>query len=227
MNVLARVIIISPDDLAPVLGRTVLWRRDIERITALDADEGLTAARRLVPNLVVVGEALPDALRVLRTLRHDDATRRVSLAAVAAAAAEDGLRRSGANVVLTPPVDPVAWDRRLEELLDVPPRREARLHASFQLWCRTDPASELGEGLVLNMSVRGMLIETRETLPVGSTVDLRLSLPGDVEPLPLVGLVVRTVEVERGRSTSGVQFLILRDPVRERLRSFIEAETKE
>jgi hypothetical protein len=227
MNVLARVVIISPDDLASVLGRTVLWRRDIERITARDADEGLSAARRLVPNLVVVGEALPDAMRVLRTLRHDDATRRVSLAAVAAAAAEDGLRRSGANIVLTPPVDPVAWDRRLEELLDVPPRREARLHASFQLWCRTDPGSELGEGLVLNMSVRGMLIETRETLPVGSTVDLRLSLPGDVEPLPLVGLVVRTVEVEGGRSTSGVQFLILRDPVRERLRSFIEAETKE
>ena len=227
MSVVTRVLIVSPQDLAPVLGRTVLWRSDIERLFATEAEEGLATARRLVPNLVVVGAGLVGAPRFLRTLRHDDATRRLSLAAVAPRDAEDELRRSGANLVLSPPVDPVAWDQRLEELLDVPPRREARLHASFGLWCRTDPTSELREALVLNMSVRGMLIETRETLPVGSTVDLRLSLPGAAEPVPLIGLVVRTVEIETKRFHNGVQFLILREPVRRRIHSFIETEAKE
>src|SRR6185436_13411690 len=120
-------------------------------------------------------------------------------------------------------VDPLVWDRRLEELLDVPPRREARLPAQFDLWCRSDPASALHEGIVLNISVRGMLIETRESLPAGSTVDLRLTLPGDTEPLSLIGLVVRSAADPQGSGSvqSGVQFLILRDPVRERLRSFI------
>jgi hypothetical protein len=84
-----------------------------------------------------------------------------------------------------------------------------------------------------------MLIETRESLPVGSTVDLRLKLPDDVsaapnvektgpaEPLSLIGLVVRSTADDRGGFQSGVQFLILRDPVRERIRSFIEAEARE
>jgi hypothetical protein len=81
--------------------------------------------------------------------------------------------------------------------------------------------------VVLDMSVQGMLIEIRETLPVGSTVDLRLPLPGDQEPVALIGLVVRTAAVEAGRCRSGVQFLIVRDPVRERIRSYIEAEAKE
>src|SRR5262245_14053569 len=94
MNVLTRVLIISPDDLTSVLGRTVLWRGDIERITARSADEGLTTAHRQVPNLVVVSGALSEAQEVLRALRQDGATRRVSLAAVAPAAQEGDLRRS-------------------------------------------------------------------------------------------------------------------------------------
>lgn len=222
-----RVLIVSPADLTPVLGRTVLWRHGIERVFAQDAAAGIDTARRLVPNLVVVDAGLEQAGDLLRTLRAEGATRRISLAAIAAADAEGDLRRSGANLVLPAPVDPVAWDQRLEELLDVPPRREARLHASFDVWCRSDPSREAQEAVVLNMSVRGMLVETSETLPVGSTVDLRLSLPGDAEPVTLIGLVVRTTAVEAGRCRSGVQFLILRDPVRERIRSYIEAEAKE
>jgi hypothetical protein len=216
--------------LTPVLGQTVLWRSDIERVFAHEAGDGLEAARRIVPNLVVVdGSGVPQAIELLRTLRSDGATQRVSLAAIATTGGpeEDALRRSGANLVLPAAVDPRVWDRRLEELLDVPPRREARLHVAFELWCRSDPTSALHEGVVLNISVRGMLIETRESLPVGSTVDLRLTLPDSGEPLSLIGLVVRSAADESGSVQSGVQFLILRDPVRERIRSFIEAESKE
>ena len=227
VQVVPRVLIVSPADLAPALGRTVLWREGIERVFARDVAGGLDSARRLVPNLVVVDAGLEKAVDLLRTLRQEGATRRISLAAIADADSEIELRRSGANLVLHAPVDPVAWDRRLEELLDVPPRREARLRAAFEVWCRSDPSAEAREAVVLNMSVRGMLIETRETLPVGSTVDLRLSLPGDADPVALIGLVVRTTAVEGGRFRNGVQFLILRDPVRERIRSYIEADAKE
>jgi len=223
-----------------MLGQTILWRNDVERVFAYEADAGLETARRIVPNLIIVhGTRVHEAAELLRTLRSDDATRRVSLAAISLGEAEaEALRRSGANLVLPAAVDPSVWDRRLEELLDVPPRRETRLPASFELWCRSDPKGVLHEGVVLNISVRGMLIETRESLPVGSTVDLRLMLPdvsatrnvereGSAEALSLIGLVVRSIADDRGSIQSGVQFLILRDPVRERLRSFIGGEAKE
>jgi hypothetical protein len=200
-------------------------------VFAPDPPTGLEAARDLVPNLVVIdGASLDRAADLLLDLRHDGATRRVSLAVIAAppgAAGEEALRRAGANLVLPAPVDPVVWNRRLEELLDVPPRRESRLKASFQLWCRAESQETAHEAVVLNLSVRGMLIETREPLPVGSTVDLRLSLPGDAGPLPLVGLVVRNVPFDPHGFRGGVQFLILRDHVRERLRSYIETESAE
>jgi len=227
VRVVPRVLIVASQDLAPALGRTVLWRNGIERLFAQEAEQGLATARRLLPNLIVVEGGLAGVTDLLRTLRHDGATRRLSLAAIAGPESEAALRAAGANLVLPSPVEPSLWDQRLEELLDVPPRREARLYASFALWCRSDPGSDLYEALVLNMSVRGMLIETREALPVGSTVDLRLTLPGSTEPLPLVGLVVRTAPAESGRFRNGVQFLILRDPVRDRLRTYIEAEAKE
>jgi len=213
----------------------MLWRNDIERVFAPGASACLETARRIVPNLIVVnGTRVREAAELLRALRSDGATRRISLAAIVPPGEEeDALRLSGANLVIPSAVDPTVWDRRLEELLDVPPRREARLHAAFELWCRADPKAALHEGVVLNISVRGMLIETPESLPVGSTVDLRLTLPDTAseaaaaEPLSMVGLVVRSVAAEAGSFQSGVQFLILRDPVRERIRSFIEAEIKE
>jgi len=223
-----RVLLVSPKDLSALLGQTVLWRNGIERLFAHDLQNGLELARRLLPNLIVVdGTRLPDAVELVTQLRRDGATRRISLAGVAGAeSGADALRRAGANLVLPTPVEPGIWDQRLEELLDVPPRREARLRASFQLWCRSDPQDELHEAVVLNLSVRGMLIETREPLPVGSTVDLRLSLPGDGGPLPLIGLVVRNAAVVPQKFQGGVQFLILRDQVRERIRTYIESDAR-
>jgi CheY-like chemotaxis protein len=225
-RVVPRVLVVSSQDLTPVLGRTVLWRSGIDRLFSREAEQALATARQALPNLVVVDGGLPGATELLHTLRSDGATRRLSLAAIADAEGEGPLRLAGANLVLPSPVEPAVWDQRLEELLDVPPRRESRLYASFNLWCRSDAGGDLHEALVLNMSVRGMLIETQEALPVGSTVDLRLTLPG-AEPVPLVGLVVRTAPAEPGRFRNGVQFLILRDPVRDRLRTYIEAEAKE
>jgi len=225
-RVVPRVLVVSSQDLTPVLGRTVLWRSGIDRLFSREAEQGLATARQALPNLVVVDGALPGANDLLHTLRSDGATRRISLAAIADTESEGPLRRAGANLVLPSPLEPAVWDQRLEALLDVPPRRESRLYASFHLWCRSDAGGDLHEALVLNMSVRGMLIETQEALPVGSTVDLRLTLPG-ADPVPLVGLVVRTAPAEPGRFRNGVQFLILRDPVRDRLRTYIEAEAKE
>jgi CheY-like chemotaxis protein len=228
MPVVPRVLLVSPKDLSAQLGQTVLWRQGIERLFAHNSRTGLELARQLLPNLIVADAVqLPDTPELLQSLRRDEATRRISLAAIPASstpAAEEALRRAGANLVLPTPLEPGLWDPRLEELLDVPPRREARLRASFQLWCRADPQDELHEAVVLNISVRGMLIETREPLPIGSTVDLRLSLPGDGGPLPLIGLVVRSSASQPERFYGGVQFLILRDQVKDRIRSYIEAD---
>jgi hypothetical protein len=208
----------------------VLWRQDIDRVFAKAADAALQMARDLLPEMVLVdGDTLPGASRLVRRLRQDDATRGLSLAAIAGrekGAGEDALRRAGANLVLPRTVSTSAFDRRLQELLAVPRRREIRLAASLQLWCRAEPTGPLKEAVVLNLSVRGMLIETQEPLPLGTTVEIRLPLPGDGEALSLMGLVEREAERNGGGPRSGVQFLIVRDQAREKIRAFIEAEAR-
>jgi hypothetical protein len=222
-----RVLIISPTDLSDRLGKTVLWRDDVERVCAETAEAGFDLARRLPPSLILIhaGE-LPHPLALVRRLREDEATRRISLAAIAGKGrhlGEEALRNAGANLVLPASLQAAIFDRRLEELLEVPPRRETRMAASFQLWCRSEASGPLSEALVLNISVRGMLIETGEPLPTGTTVEIRLPLPGEPEPVPLIALVERQAPAGDGRFRSGVQFLILRDHVRDRIRAYIDA----
>jgi hypothetical protein len=221
-----RILIISPRDLSERLGRTVLWRDDLERVTASTPEAGLALARELSPGLVLVDTGqLPNPMALLRELRDDPGTRQISLVAVAGATrhlGEDALRRAGANLVLPASLDAAIYDRRLEELVEVPRRRETRLPASFQLWCRSESSGPLNEAVVLNISVRGMLIETGEPLPTGTTVEFRLPLPGEPAPVPLIALVERRAPAPDGRFRIGVQFLILRDHVRERLRAYID-----
>jgi DNA-binding NarL/FixJ family response regulator len=229
-SMVPRVLVVSPADLSSRLGKTVLWRSDIDRVFAKNAEMALQMARDLQPQMVLVdGATLPGAGQLVRQLRQDDATRALSLAAIAGrekGASQDALRRAGANLVLPQTVSTSAFDRRLQELLAVPRRREMRLAASLQLWCRAEPTGPLREAVVLNLSVRGMLIETQEPLPVGMTVEIRLPLPGDGEALVLMGLVEREAERSGDAHRSGVQFLIVRDQVREKIRAFIEAEAR-
>jgi CheY-like chemotaxis protein len=224
----ARVLIVSPSDLSQKLAKTILWRADIERFFADTAEEGFEKALALKPSLALIdASVLKDALTLLKRLRSNEATRKISLVAISGStreAREDPLRHAGANLVLPVRLDTAIFDRRLEGLLEVPPRREIRLSASFQLWCRSEAAGPLQDATVLNMSIRGMLIETREPLPVGTTVEIRLPLPGDPEPLALMALVEREAQAPAGRFRCGVHFLILRDQARERIRSYLEAE---
>jgi hypothetical protein len=104
----------------------------------------------------------------------------------------------------------------------MPARREARIPVRFEVWSRFEADDAPVEAVGLNISVRGMLLETHEPLDRGMQLDLSFWLPGQAEELHVVGRVVREAgESETGFRT-GVEFLILRGDARERIRAFIE-----
>jgi len=117
-------------------------------------------------------------------------------------------------------VVPYLWDAWIEELLNVPRRRDARVPVSIAVWSHTAPGSEPARGATVNISVKGMLLETTEPLDVGSKLDLTFTLPGGM-PIRAVGQVVREhLALDGGSSRLGVEFLILRDGARDRIRSY-------
>jgi PAS domain S-box-containing protein len=220
-----KVMIVSRQDVRPDLGRTVLWRGHVERVYASDPDQAMETARALTPNLTVVdAEHGPAALELIQRLRCDPDARRTAIVVLdrpgSQANAED-FRAAGANTVLKVPVEPILWDSRLAELLDVPPRREARIPVMLQLWASPVAQPAGLEGLALNVSVHGMLIETAEPLSVGTRLDLSFRLPGDAVPLSIVGLIVRRAGLVDGRHRFGVKHVVLAGNSRERIADFV------
>jgi PAS domain S-box-containing protein len=220
------VLIVAPSDLASELGRTVLWRSGIERAFAGDPQTGFETARSLAPSLVVLdASTVEEAVAFVRRLREDPETRPTAIAVLSHSHDdEDRLREAGANVVLPGPVDPSLWDNRLQELLSVPPRLEARIPVRLQAWYTGFVSGrEVVQGATVNLSVRGALLETADPLEVGSKLDMTFRLPGSDADVKVVGQVAREAESSHGHPRSAVKFLVLRDDARQRLREFVEA----
>jgi PAS domain S-box-containing protein len=223
------VVVISPVDVSGDLGLTVLWRSDVQRVMVTTVEAAIEVARVRHATMFVVGGIEPAvAGEWLRRLRADAATRNSALAVLCPLdALEQGgsLRAAGANIVLPTPVDPEIWDGRLDRLLRVPRRRSTRIPVRLTVWSRRSTDPDPIEGVMLNVSANGMLLETAEPLPVGTRFDLSFRLPRDLSEVHAIGRVVREVaEVESPRT--GVEFVVLRADGRERIAAFVDGRRR-
>ena len=218
------VLIVAGDDLTPRLQRTVLWRRNIERVQVDDPSLATEKVRVSRPRLVVLDARDADkAAAVMKLLRSDPETRDLSLAAVvddAEPVRETQLRQAGANVVLSGQAVPFLWDQWLEELLTVPPRRSARIAVRLEVWQRRVGQPGPRIGWTVNISTRGILLETIEPMDVGTTLDMMFRLPDEDHALRPVGQIVRQSSGVDATWRSGVKFLRLTDLDRDRISVF-------
>lgn len=223
-----RVIFLSSQDPFGELGPTVLYRSDVERAVVADPGAVVATARARLPNLVLIkDQPLAAAERLVRELKQTPETRRASVVVLVRGdenGAEMALRRAGASLVLTPPVEPLLWDDRLEELFSEPRRRDLTIPARFVIW---PPHSlEIPQpATALNLSVRGALLETDRELDVGATVEVSLDLP-EAGEADVVGQIVRDAEAAAGQRRYGVDFIILRGQSRARIEAFVESEAR-
>jgi hypothetical protein len=217
---------VGSSEFATEIGSTVLYRTDVERQQVADTAAALENARSRPPNVVVVRDENPDATQALiRRLKEGPETRRASVVVLSRKGTDETyLKRAGASLVIAPPIDPFTWDDRLEELLSEPRRRDVRIPARFVVWPR--PLEAHSEGVALNVSVRGMLLETRAPLQVGTTLELTFELPGNGAPTQVVGQVVRQAPSLSEALLYGIDFIILRGDSRSRIHAFVEAETR-
>ncbi len=222
-----KVLFVAAQDPSTELGATVLFRSSVERVVTDDLASVLPIARAKLPNLILIKDQLPEACeKLIRQLKETLETRRVPVVVMLprdASGAEMPLRRAGASLVLKAPVDPLLWDDKLEELLAEPPRREIRLPTSFVIWPRASDGRR--EAHALNLSVRGMLLETEASLEAGATLEVAFELPGGT-PVEVVGQVVREAGVVEDKRRYGVDFIILRGPARSAIETFIESEAR-
>ena len=216
-----QALICSPGALDGELGATMLYRSDVERHAARTADEAKAAARRLQPAIVLVDRDMPGAAELVKALRDDSSTRRLSVVALARgdfASSELGLLEAGVNAILRLPPSG-DWDDRLFRLVHVPVRREVRVPVRLQLDLGFGAQGEHFAATALNLSVNGMLIETNHPLQVGDDLVFTLELPDGH------GTIVGTATVVRHASAAaqfGVELATVKGDGRVKLKAWVD-----
>ena len=220
---------IGPDSLSAELGPTVLGRPDIDRIHLADASQAVETAEHAQPHMVILDLPRSEAVGVVHRLRDNPITRPAAIVWLNRSDSPDvesELTSGGVNVVLPVPIDPLLWDRRLEELLSVPPRRISRIQVRVQDWSHFVKGADETDGTILNIGARGVLLETSRPLELGGKIGMTFRIPGEPNDLASVGQVVRVTQGEGGLRRVGVEFLIFRGNARDRIISFVEDDSE-
>ncbi len=220
-----RVLVVGPDSLSAELGPTVLGRPDIDRMHLADASLSVETVEQARPNMVILDLPRNEAVGVVRRLRDNPVTRPAAIVWLNRSDSPDiesELTSGGANAAVPVPIDPLLWDRRLEELLSVPPRRISRIQVRLRDWSHFMKGTDETDGTILNIGARGVLLETSRPLELGGKIGMTFRIPGEPDDLASVGQVVRVAEGERGLRRVGVEFLIFRGDARDRIVSFVE-----
>jgi diguanylate cyclase (GGDEF)-like protein/PAS domain S-box-containing protein len=223
-----RVLVIGPDSLSGELGPTVLGRPDIDRVHLADPSLAVEAAEEARAHLVVLDVPRQEALELVGRLRDNPVTRPAAIVWLNRSdppEVERELISGGMNAVVPVPVDPLLWDRRLEELLSVPPRRISRIQVRLRDWSHFMRGTDEADGTIVNIGARGVLLETFRPLELGGKIGMTFRLPADSEEVASVGQVVRIEDGEEGLRRVGVEFLIFRGDARDRIVSFVEDDS--
>ena len=213
-------LICSEGDLLEELAPTVLGRGGFEHHTANRLEDAHLMALAARPAIVMIDRDLPRADELVAALRGDRSTRSLSIAVVARgdfAEAELGLLEAGANAILRLPAGP-EWDARLNRLMAIPQRRQARFPVSFWVVAAATSLQEPVPATGLNLSENGMLLETRVAdLDLGCELQLDVRLPGG-DVFGGAGHVVRL----DGAGQYSIEFAHLDERASEVVRRFVE-----
>jgi hypothetical protein len=215
-----RAVILSSRNLESELQDTLLWRRNVLRVSAGSIDEVRAAVSRESADILVVDSAHPQASDAAIALRADPLTREMSMVALGRSeftSVHVDLLQSGVNAILPLPPGP-DWDDRLMRLVNVPVRRVTRFKVDLALEGGRR-GGEAFSGRALNLSVHGLLLESGIALQVGEDLRLDFDLPGAHGPVRGMGTVVR----ETSPVLFGVELTSVEGDGRVRIKQFVES----
>jgi CheY-like chemotaxis protein len=179
--------------------------------------------------VVVLGDSAGglSAPEIARRLRAGAETRHVSILVLLPLGAAASLERecvlAGANAVLRRPLDAAALESWFAKLLAVGRRVRLRLPVQGQVVGTTRHSGVSFIGMLRNVSVNGLLLESPVALDLGRDLELEFVLPeGEAPPVRVLGRVVRKAdEVVWPHLGYGVEFLFVSDDALVALSEFV------
>lgn len=198
-------------DLKPMMmaAMAFLHRTDIAVHTAASTEEILKFHIEQNAQLIVTRPGLPGiACDVLfNIIRRGESMKKVSLLLLCdnTASHQELARRCCANAVITRPVDTALFASKVQQLLDVPPRRSYRVLLNITVEGKHDGRTVMCNSV--NVSSGGMLIRAKEKLSPGDHIACSFYLP-DGSRASAQGDIVRSFRADSAADAAfyGIRF---------------------
>jgi CheY-like chemotaxis protein len=206
-----------------------LRRSEITVATGTTNDELLKNHITENANLIITKLDMPGLAceTLIHTIRRAENMRKVSIILLCENTQEqlDRCGRCGVNAVFTTPVDPGLFARKVQEFLDVAPRRSYRVVLNVAIDGKYNNRPFMCSSQ--NISAKGMLIRTPEHLALGERIACSFYLP-DGNRLSASGEIVRVVKENSGMDVNhyGLRFLSLSPDAETAITSFVDKELK-
>jgi len=216
-------------DLKPMMmaAMSFLHRADIEVHTAASTEDILKFHIEKNANLIVTRPGLPGVAcdTLFNIIRRGESMKKVSLLLLCdnTASHQELARRCCANAVITRPVDTAQFAAKVQQLLDVPPRRSYRVLLNIIVEGKHDGRPVMCN--CVNVSSGGMLIKAKEKISPGDHISCSFYLP-DGRRVSAQGDIVRSFHADSAADAvyHGVRFQTFSPGSEAAIEAFIRRE---
>jgi len=186
----------------------VLKRLGYSSMTARSARDGLQILKGRVPDLIITEAVLPDmnGVEFCRKIKSRPRTRRIPVLIVTVDCRFSERIDHEENLFTESLTKPVSvrdlFDALQRHLVHKNGRKNMRAPISARVIC--NDGNHYRSHITLSIGEGGMFIESDKPKAVGEIIEPQLLLPGLVDPLPLKGKVVYSVEEDREKHPQGM-----------------------
>jgi CheY-like chemotaxis protein len=220
-----KILVVESNQPIEGLSGALFRRRECVLEVASSGAEGLAAAERQPPDLVLLDALIEDLTpeEFVHALHSDRAGEGVPVIVVLGddASADEARQRTvlaaGAAVVLHRPASAVELNVRVCDCLGISLRRHVRTFVKMKVDATVGAATHFAT--ISNISLGGVLVQSDHPIALGEIIKLSFFLPGDDDPITTFAKVVR--EGRGAEKGYGCQFLDLPDASRERIHAFV------
>lgn len=223
--------ILLADDMAHFLDLEIsfLRRADCQIITAENGIEALKLAKVEKPDIILLDVEMPrmTGIECCRHIKNDPSIKHIPVIMVTATKRVDESRKAGADDFWRKPIREEDFLKGIKKFIAIKERQERRVSIGIQVDYEKDGRNVCA--FTKDISSSGMFIITRDTLPVGSDVELTFTLPEVDDAISVRGKVVRELKDKQDGhyvGGMGINFFELQQEAQESIDKFIQESTQ-